>query len=305
MSQHERNLEQLIQSIRARRATLDAQAQRLRTPELLSAFKKWDSDSWCRAIAGDAIVKIRIFTEQNFNFVETMSIIAVARYLFELGVWLRLCKNDRRYGLVYFGQLLETQLRFFQDTEAQLHREIALLAELGRRELEERDKVLQKIRDSAPGNEQAHAAELKAISDRIDAEAARRFSIYAGDARTNGYRFQAHLVKTKAVPQVQRAIEGITNEKSSFDATVSNDIKALIPKKWNWRQMALKVGKSDEYDYIYSFASKLLHATPASITTDEKNLEDGEMEVFLKYIEVTIDDVIAIAGEYLPDGPPP
>ncbi|RME56494.1 hypothetical protein D6779_10540 [Candidatus Parcubacteria bacterium] len=57
---------------------------------------------------------------------------------------------------------------------------------------------------------------------------------------------------------------------------------------------------SREYDYLYSFASKLLHATPASITTDQKNLEVQEMELFLKYINVTIGDILALAREYRP-----
>jgi hypothetical protein len=62
--------------------------------------------------------------------------------------------------------------------------------------------------------------------------------------------------------------------------------------------MAQKVHLTDEYDYIYSFSSRVLHATPASITTDRKNLELPEIQIFLKYIDVKIADVLALAWEY-------
>lgn len=79
--QTKHNVEQLIHSIRSRHSSLDAVAQRLRTPEILAAFNKWDHNSWVHLVAGDSLIRLRLFIEQNFNFVETMGIIAVARYI--------------------------------------------------------------------------------------------------------------------------------------------------------------------------------------------------------------------------------
>jgi hypothetical protein len=62
--------------------------------------------------------------------------------------------------------------------------------------------------------------------------------------------------------------------------------------------MAERVDLTDEYDYLYTFASKLLHATPASITTDHKNLEPSELVVFLKYISVKLVDLVENAQMY-------
>jgi len=299
--QHKQNVEQLIHSIRSRHSTLDALAQRLRTPEIQAAFDKWDHNSWCLSVAGDSLVRIRLFTEQNFNFVETMGVIAVARYIFELSVWLQLFKLDPRYGLVYFDQLLNTQRRYFHDTKAQLEREVALLTSFDDKEKESREKALEKIKRLPPSAMHRHApvSTLKSISKTIDAEASRRFSIYAKDAQTNGYGFQAHLIESKAVPQVEQALAGIALDRDRFDATVPQDVKALIPRRWQWREMTQKVGMTEEYDYIYSFSSKLLHATPASITTDHKNLELAEMQVFLRYIDVKMADAVVLAQEYL------
>mgnify|MGYP003604510971 FL=1 len=62
--------------------------------------------------------------------------------------------------------------------------------------------------------------------------------------------------------------------------------------------MAETVDLLAEYDFIYAFTSKLRHATPASITTDQKNLEPAEMVVFLRYIDVKIQDILDLAGRY-------
>jgi hypothetical protein len=302
INQRESRVQGLVESIRARGSTLEALAQRLRTPAILARFDKWDPVSWCRAVAGDALVKLRLFTEQNFNFVETVGLIAVARYLFELSVWLHLFKGDRRYGLVYLHQLLATQEHYFRATKAQLEREVVLLKEFDRKEREAHRRVVDDVNIpvSSATDGQALASAIRTISEEIDAEAARRFSIYASGARANGYGFQAHLVETQGLPRAVEALDAIAAERRTFDATVSKEIKALIPGRWHWQKMAEVVGKTAEYDYIYCFASKLLHATPASITTDEKNLEPEEMEVFLKYIAITIDDLIVLADEYSP-----
>lgn len=298
--QNKHNVEQLIQSICARRSSLDALAQRLRTPEIIGAFNKSDHNSWCLSVAGDSLVRLRIFTEQNFNFIETMGIIAVARYIFELSVWLHLFKLDARYGLVYFNQLLVTQQRYFQAERAQLAREVALLRAFGEREKESRELALEKINDPSASDDQKEAplSNLNSLSDELDAEASRRFSIYAKDAQINGYEFQAYLVETKAIPEVEQALADIALERKWFEATIPQDVKDLIPRRWQWKQMAEMTGLTDEYDYIYSFTSKLLHATPASITTDKKNLELAEMRVFLKYIDVKMADVEILAEEY-------
>jgi len=300
IDRNKHNVEQLIQSICLRRLSLDALAKRLRTPEILAAFNKSDHNSWCISVAGDSLVRLRIFTEQNFNFVETIGIVAVSRYIFELSVWLHLFKLDPRYGLVYFSQLLDTQQRHFQAERAQLAREVALLKSFDYREKKSQEQALANINDPSSSDEEKQAllSTLRSLSDEIDAEASRRFSIYAKSAQINGYGFQAHLVETKAVPQVDKALAEIAVEKDWFDATLPQDVKRLIPRRWQWRQMAEKVGLTDEYDYIYSFTSKLLHATPASITTDQKNLELAEMQIFLKYIDVKMADVEVLAKEY-------
>ena len=293
---HKHHIEELVKSIRARRSSLDALAEKLRTPAIQSAFDKWDHKSWCLAVAGDSIVRIRLFIEQNFNFIETIGLIAVARYIHELSIWLHLFKRDPRYGLVYFDQLLETQRRYYQDEKAQLKREIVLLGLFAKMESDNLASMLRKLKE--PLDVSTLAPALKSVSQTVDMLASRRFAIYIEDAKTNGYSFQASLVETKAIPRVEEALSNIARERKEFERMVPRYIKDLIPKRWQWRLMAQRVGLVDEYDYIYSFSSKLLHATPASITTDQKNLEYAEVRIFLKYINVKVEEIMLLAEEY-------
>lgn len=143
-----------------------------------------------------------------------MGIIAVARYIFELSVWLFLFKLDRRYGLVYFNQLLDTQHRYFQAVRAQFEREVAMLKSFGAKEKELRETVMMKIKESSDEDEkEAALSSLSSIATEIDAEASRHFSLYAKDAQTNGYEFQAHLIQTKAIPRVERGLADIALER--------------------------------------------------------------------------------------------
>ena len=280
----EEQITQLVASIKSQGPILDAEARRLRVPAVLDGFDKWSHDSWCLSVVGDCLVRLGMFTEQNFNFVETMGTISVARYIFELSVWLHLFSLDSRYGLVYYARLIDTQRRFWTDHRKQLDREITLLKLFEKREKDAQSDALSRIRTISDSEEknQAWLAIPRGISERIDEEASRRFSIYAEQAKVNGYGFQAHLIEQKVIPQIEKALADIHEEDTALEARLSQEIEAMIPHRWNWRRMAQKVGLTDEYDFIYTFASKLLHATPASITTDHKNLEPAELVLFLK-----------------------
>jgi hypothetical protein len=296
----EQQVQQLVTAIKGHRAILDDTAKSLRTPEIIKAFDKDNPHSWCLSVVGDALVRLRLFTEQNFNFIETMGIVAVARYIFELSVWLHLFKMDRRYGLVYYAQLLETQLKYWKDYRAQIDREISLLHHFEGKERDAQREAIDQLKATADPDKQKEKARSlgRTVPDTIDKEAGRHFSIYVEQAKVSGYGFQAYLLKQKLIPQIDQSIAAIASEKTLFGDRVPKDVRDLIPGKWQWKQMAQKVSLTDEYNYIYAFSSKLLHATPASITTDQKNLELNEIAVFLKYIDVKILDMIDLANEY-------
>ncbi len=248
---------------------------------------------------GDSLVRVRLFLEQNFNFIETMGVVAVSRYLFELSVWLHLFERDERYGLVYYGQLIETQQRYYSDYLGQLQREVELLLAFEKKEHEAQDVLLND--DASPED---IGSRYRATAQMIDAQAALKFSLYTDDAKVNGYGFQAHLVETQAISSVEAALETLQTEQAEFETHVLPLITDLVQtekgkkKRWEWKEMAVSVGLLAEYDFLYAYASKLLHATPASITTDQKNLELSEFCVFLKYIDVKTIELIDLARRY-------
>jgi hypothetical protein len=85
-------------------------------------FDKWSAQDWRRNTFGNALVRLRQLTENNFQVIETMSLFSVARYVFELSIWLHRFRKDARYCLIYYRELLETQRRYFQDTAEHLRR---------------------------------------------------------------------------------------------------------------------------------------------------------------------------------------
>lgn len=256
-------------------------------------FDKFSPDHWRRNAYGNALVRLRQMSENNFQFVETIGLLAVARYVFELSVWLRLFEKDSRYCLVYYKQLLETQLRYYEDSLAHMHREVALLKSF--------DALDHPIDGAVSLQEQkdVSAAEygemVRQNMSRIDAMASRQFSLYLEDAKTNGYGFQAYLVEKKAIPPIESAINELKVELLEFENHVQKDVRDLARPRWQWRGMSKLAGIEHEHDYIYSYASKLLHATPASLTTDQKNLEIQEVCLFLRYIHVKILEIADLA----------
>jgi hypothetical protein len=283
---------------RFRRAVEEAE----RTQDLRS--RKYSGPFWVLVAYTDALVRLRLFLEQNLNYLESLGLLALTRYVFELVVWLKLMEQDRRYGLVYYHDLLLKQRRYYEDLREHLEREISFLDHVQSRE----EALLREVADEVkhPKGSEATAdgidRRLREFRSTIDSEAARTFSMYTQAARTNGYGFQAHLVKTKKLPAVANACAQLEGELTEFNAEVPAGIRDLIPNKWNWRQLAGLVGMQPEYDFIYSYTSRLLHATPASLTTDQKNLEADEMRIFLTYLDVRLRDIIASAPGLLSNG---
>jgi len=300
-----KSLETLVTDIRAlspRLETLIPQYRRaIEQVGTASDPNQWSGVYWRLVAFVDSLARLRLFLEQNFNYVETIGLLAVARYLFELTVWLKLLMTDSRYGLVYYRELLRKQLDFYTELRNNDVREISFLRHtdaleknLGQKRLSE---ALQIPEEESRKTALRHL--YNEVTREIDRNAARKFSLYAEQAQTNGYSFQAYLVETKILPERSKAISDLEQKLKTFDSHMPPDAKALAPNRWKWNQQAERVGMRDEYDFIYAFASRLLHATPASLTTNQKNLEPDEMRIFLKYIRVRLLDAVEMAEKLL------
>jgi hypothetical protein len=245
----------------------------------------------------DSLVKVRIFIERNLTYIESLGILALTRYIFELSVWVCLLEKDERYGLVYYKQLLENNKWFYLDLKNNLLREIELFKRIETRENAQIRSVV-KSSDSKLQPEEV-TSKIHAIEAEIDAEIALSFCLYGLDAKTNGYGFQAHLIESQAVTQAQAALVQIESEKKQFDEIWGASVKEVAAGKWNWKKQAELVGMLDDYDFIYSYTSRLLHAEPISLTTDQKSLENKEICLFLRYILIRLGELTQKANRLI------
>jgi hypothetical protein len=56
--------------------------------------------------------------------------------------------------------------------------------------------------------------------------------------------------------------------------------------------MAEAAGLRDQFAFVYAYTSRLLHATPTSLTTNQKNLELAEMKMLLNFVFVSCVEMI-------------
>lgn len=294
-------IDKLVHNIIEHRENLEKLAVPFRTPSKSTSFDKSNCDDWCNSVYGDSLIKLKLFTENNFAVIETLSLVSVSRYILELSIWLNLFIRDSCYGLVYYDQLIKGNLQYWERYKNQIEREIAFLKKIEKEQhllLEKEIEALSSITDEKEILAAASSLSTN-VQNKIDSNAARYFSIHAEQAKHNGYGYQASLVERNQLTSITKNISEIQQTQREFNSSISSQVKILIPKRWNWYEMAKSVNMEDEYDFIYSFTSKLLHATPMSITTNQKNLEPQEISLFLKYIDVKIKDIIELSSFYL------
>lgn len=296
----------ILKSIKDKHSTIDQEARRIKDKPLTN---KTDPNYWCLIGLGDALVKIRLMIEQNFNYIETMGILATTRYIFELSIWLKLFKLSPYYGFLYYSELVNIQKNHFILNKKQILNEICLLEDLDnyQKDLIEREfNRINLINDEKEKKENSLNFR-NTIFKNVDDKAARHFSIYAEQAKTNGYSFQAYLIKNKVLPEIQKNIDILEKDVNLLKEIIlilEKEMPKLLDKNKsklkyiNWKDKADLVNMRNEYEYIYALTSSLLHATPSSLTTNMKNLDLSEVLIFLKFIYVTIQDIIDFSKTY-------
>jgi hypothetical protein len=260
------------------------------------------SGRYWRAVAYvDSLIKLRLFIEQNLSFLETMGVLSVTRYVFELSVWMKLLLKDERYGLAYQYQRLEKQLRFYEDLKGHLLNEIEFFKEIDRKEMELVNSKTKEAEEIENAEERVSAARNigNTVQRLIDEEAAKTFCLYIEDAFANGFGYQAYLIEQQAIPSAQEGIAGIKAELEQLKNKLPEQHRKFVTDSWQWKRKATEAGMSTEYEFIYSYTSRLLHATPPSLTTNQKNLSPQEINMFLRYIDLRMKEAIDDAKKLL------
>lgn len=249
----------------------------------------YTKEYWQALSMYDSLTRVRNFIENNFMVVETLGVLSLARYTLELVIQLKRIDLDPIFAIVYAREILEQQVEHHKKMAEHLRREIALYRQLGERETSERrDALAATLATTKAGSKESLgervAEALRAASSAIDEELATSLTLYSEDAKTYGFAFQAHRIETQALPQLVAAAE--ENERS---LTELNEVwgEVLANSKYmvnKWNRRAEQVSMKSEYEFIYSYTSRLLHATPVSISTSQQCLQDAEILLFYKYV---------------------
>ncbi|GKW33468.1 hypothetical protein PEC730217_22480 [Pectobacterium carotovorum subsp. carotovorum] len=291
----------LVNSIKEQSDSVNLISKIFEAKLMTLSFDKFNSDHWGLKIIHDSLVKVLHIVEKELDSTETLNVVSVARYICELNIQLNLIKNDSRYSLVYYGELIKNQREYWSRFKDQLDREVIAFNSLKKQEDKLINHILEDILQMPMGPEQIEA--LRSLSQyvfkTIDEKADRIFSIHAEQAKTNGYDFQAILIAKKQLPQVIESIKEIDMENTIYNSNISADIIEIVNSKMSWAKKSKKASLYDDYHFIYSFSSKLLHALPASISTNDPGLSNDEKIIFLKFIKIRMSDIMKLSQDHL------
>ena len=252
--------------------------------------------AWAIVIYRNALIKLRLIVENCFAAFETLSLLAATRYIFELSIWLKLIDLDPKYGILFAMQLLSDKTTEYEQQKRKTESEITFFKSIEKKERELSDRELKRFSDSGDKTTLSFAANLDNIAKTIDKEAMKGFCLTIDDAKIRGYGLQAHLLRRQAIPELERVIKEFASTSEKFRKAWEGRVN--LPKRWTWKERSVAVGQYDQYDYIYTLTSRLLHASLSSIVTDMKDLDLPEAVIRLRYIVVTIGECLELAKKY-------
>jgi len=252
----------------------------------------------CLAHQGTLDKLERIFVSENNNYSD-FEIVAAARNLFENLVWCLLFRGNVEYGLIFYEQLLREQIGSLESHIAKIDSEIKLFDELETTESKDRKTLLDRL-----GRGEIDLSRFNRLSDEaasnVDARARLAFAIYGSQAIYNGYGFQRYLLIEEIKPALELELQPLKADLRSLEQSMSDSCKALRneiggPRRVNWSMAATKIGMKDEYDFVYSFASKMLHSKAFS-TIPNSQLSEDEAILMFEYSYVAASKILDCLG---------
>jgi len=138
----------------------------------------------------EGLIKLGILLENNLHFVETLGVLALTRYMFELLVWFRILVRDPEQGIEFYWQVIEKQISHIKDYQSKLRSEIAYFEELQKRDGIPDDVLAIISGGSATVSTDDIARRLHAHMDAIDHEARRNSASMRQTRRPMGTGFK-------------------------------------------------------------------------------------------------------------------
>lgn len=225
--------------------------------------------------------------------ISTFNLLAAARYLFEALVWVRTINGNADWAAVFIIHAFEEQAQHLDGLRKQAEFEASYFSELDQEDLDQSTKAA--LAAIAAGADASALQTIeKSVRDEIDKRARRALCLYADSAKCNGYGYESQIISKKIIPRIESERTSLLAERAGIEAKLPERIGNLAREKRSWEQRARNVGMFRQYDFIYRYTSRLLHAMPASIYTGQKNLTVIEVKTLLEYIYISILDAIEI-----------
>lgn len=224
----------------------------------------------------DSIKIFRRFCESDIVSLDSLLLAQKARYFFEVALWVRALATPSYNAKLYYEYLLHKKRDSYQELILYFDTEIHQL-ELTQKAFE---LHLQKraIADASLGRPFSTATVKETIKE-FDDYSNHRFSIFRRFSSGN-YAFYASHIRSSSLTSYKSDLEQTKQEIADLEALINRKI-ALPPKTAHF---AKSVGMQAEYNFIFKLTSKLLHATPLSISTDMQEISEQENLIFVEYI---------------------
>lgn len=214
-------------------------------------------ERWCHQINHDSITRVRNLIENNFHAIETLALLSLARYMFELNVQLKQIDQDASFALVYARRVFEQQVEFYDRLADQLKAEVDLYLRLGK---------------------------AQASRGEVLAAVANRTCLYQDELERMHILQVAMVVDTQARKHALEQSELNRASLAEFNSKWTSRLKDPKYSQKKWDKRATSVGMQEDYAFIYSYTSRLMHATPVSISTAQQVLQDSELLLFMRYV---------------------
>lgn len=226
----------------------------------------------------------------------SFGLVALARNLFENLVWLKHFNIDKSYGIAFYRDLLNQQGQSQRQSIAQARYESEWYKELEREDgpdIEAAGDLLDRVETLSDDEKNLLRERINRKSDALDAKVNEEFTIYGDQAKVNSYGYQSHLIRTKIIPHHEERLKIIDEHSSAFESIIPSilpqDKIDMISRRWVWKDRSIAVGMKNQYEFIYSFTSKILHCGGMSLITETK-LDEGERKILLNFIRVCTKD---------------
>ncbi|MBC7490341.1 MAG: hypothetical protein H7240_10660 [Glaciimonas sp.] len=236
-----------------------------------------------------AMKRMRGLSESNLLLMSDLELSAAIRFVFEMSLWVSFLAGPIENGKRYFAiSVLENQ-RYLKKEIKYMEYEVAnmraadALKDTSLRELAEKGVMT--------GRTGVFEEEIKKIWLDNEVIAAKTFSIYSDWVKGGNFGTIADYIETKALPDLNHLL-------TSVDARLlSLKNSGVNVSRIKTETLAEMAGMVPEYEWIFSYTSRKIHAEPFSISGDFSVLTNHEKFIYVQYFLRKVNEILATSYE--------